>query len=291
MRSTPNVCAVVVTYRPDESIAANLAALRPQVDGVVIVDNASPAEIQPLLRQVAADNSATLICNPENFGLARALNQGIRHAEEHGYDWVVIFDQDSTVGENYIETIMRVYENSPDAERIAIVSPQFMDRKSGETIHCTLYHKGEPLCTMASGSLVRTETYRRIGYHEEDLFTYYVDTEWCLRARRMGMVVRESPDATLLHSLGDLTYHRLFCHNIPVTNHSVGRRYYIERNRWHLYLSGKYEWAWVIRDFYWDVTSFFAILLYEENRWPKMKSIVLGFCDAWRGRMNKRVDP
>ena len=45
-----------------------------------------------------------------------------------------------------------------------------------------------------------------IGAFDESLFIDRVDTDFCLRARRKGMVIIQSP-AVLFHSLGRITYH------------------------------------------------------------------------------------
>jgi rhamnosyltransferase len=282
------VCAVVVTYNPDESLERNLAALRPQVGGLVMVDNGSRAEVQPVLDRLTLEYSCILIRNPENYGIARALNQGIHNAEEQGFGWIAMFDQDSTVEGCYIEKMLRADEESSNPGEIAAVAPQYIDRESGKKIKSMRSGNGDLVFTMTSGSLVRIDTFHRVGYHDEGFFIDYVDIEWCLRARRLGMRIVESKDAKLLHSLGNLRYCRfLFYRDIPVLNHSVARCYYQERNRWHIYLTGKYDWTWLRHDLYYNVTTLVSILLWEDDRWRKVKIIVRAVNDALHGRMGK----
>ena len=71
-----SVCAVVVTFQPDQGeLATLLEALRPQVDALVLVDNGSD---QPqLLHGLAANFDSQLILLEENQGIARAQNLGI----------------------------------------------------------------------------------------------------------------------------------------------------------------------------------------------------------------------
>ena len=78
----PRVCAVVVTYRPDgEALRAALAAVRPDVHALVVVDNASPG-----IETALADADAVLLPQPTNVGLARAQNVGRSfRARSRGY--------------------------------------------------------------------------------------------------------------------------------------------------------------------------------------------------------------
>ena len=46
------VCAVLVTFRPNEAVEANLAAIRPQVESLVVVDNGSSNQSVSWLRGV-----------------------------------------------------------------------------------------------------------------------------------------------------------------------------------------------------------------------------------------------
>ena len=66
---------MVVTYHPGSDLCANLAALRAQVDELVVVDNGS-RDMAVVERAVAATGSR-LIANGRNLGIAAALNQGL----------------------------------------------------------------------------------------------------------------------------------------------------------------------------------------------------------------------
>lgn len=290
MNTNAGVCAVIVTYNPAHSLETNLAVLRPQVGGLVIVDNASRPATLPFLKRIVSQYSCVLIKNPENYGIGRALNQGIHSAEEQGFGWVALFDQDSTVSDSYIEEMMQVYKDSPNPSDVAVAAPQYIDRMSGKKFKFTLPVNGELLYAMTSGSLLNMTTFNDIGDHNEAFFIDYVDVEWSLRARWSGKKILESKNAKLLHSLGNLNYHRFLFRDIPVTNHSPARHYYRERNRWRVYMSGKYDSAWLRHDLYLHLTGFVATMLWEDDRWRKVKIILRGVIDALSGRMGKTVE-
>src|SRR5881296_3795995 len=71
------IAAVVVTYHPDELFPERIERLSTQVDSLVIVDNHSGEATVSMLRGIASCQSAKLLLNPENLGIAAALNIGV----------------------------------------------------------------------------------------------------------------------------------------------------------------------------------------------------------------------
>src|SRR5271170_2638838 len=92
-----NVCAVVVTFRLMAEHLENLIKARAQVQKLVVVDNGSSEQALAPFRGSQSQADFHLIENGENVGIAAALNIGIKWAQAQGCDWVILFDQDSTV--------------------------------------------------------------------------------------------------------------------------------------------------------------------------------------------------
>ena len=141
---------------------------------------------------------------------------------------------------------------------------------------------------MTSGALMKSETYQKLGPFEDQLFIDGVDTEYALRMRAAGYKVVES-NAVLNHSLGKMTPHVFAGRHISVTNHNPQRRYFITRNRIVLlkrYWGKDREWtAHELTDF-WKGTV--ALLLFEQDRWLKVKYMIRGAWDAILGRLGSR---
>src|SRR5690242_2271768 len=79
------VCALIVTYRPDpQALDALLQSLQGQVGAIVMVDNTDTGE-RPV---VEADRSVTVLYQPRNLGLSQAQNTGIAWARQHAYRYV-----------------------------------------------------------------------------------------------------------------------------------------------------------------------------------------------------------
>ena len=78
-----NVCASVVTYHPGPQFPGSFADLMRQVPRWLIIDNCSAEEDRRRLRKLAC-SSVEVIENPDNLGVATALNQAARRAHSLG---------------------------------------------------------------------------------------------------------------------------------------------------------------------------------------------------------------
>ena len=101
-----NVAAGIVTYNPDaQRLAENIAAIRPQVDRVILVDNGSNNAAERL-RPFSDAADIQIIFNDQNAGIAAALNQIMRAAEAGGYHWCVTLDQDSVSPDGMVDAYL-----------------------------------------------------------------------------------------------------------------------------------------------------------------------------------------
>ncbi|MEO7403724.1 MAG: hypothetical protein ABIU95_08660, partial [Burkholderiales bacterium] len=76
--STRKIWGIVVTHQPDLArLDRVLEAVRPQLDGLMVVDNGSNAEVVRWLRAVDTHTELALVAHGENRGLAAGHNTGI----------------------------------------------------------------------------------------------------------------------------------------------------------------------------------------------------------------------
>lgn len=228
------VTAVIVTYNPEEDLLQRQkVSLAGQVDKIIYVDNNS--ESTKLIDSFSGDNE-TVIRNPINYGLAKAQNQGIECACQYGSDFVLLFDQDSVPPSDFVECLMKCYENQAKIHHVALVGPAIrnMLRGSAENERGVIF-KGmtikkipvenatEVTYCIASGSLIPMTALKEVGLMKEELFIDGLDIEWCLRARSNGYKIYQTNNTYLDHCLGDGSTDR-------IKSHSPIREYYIMRN-------------------------------------------------------------
>jgi rhamnosyltransferase len=284
-----DVCAVVVTYHPTPELAANLFALAPQVAKIVIVDNGSDRQTLARIEAAAEAVNSPVIALGKNFGVAHALNVGLNFAKRNGFRWLATFDQDSKATASMLEDMLRAAGHYKYPDRVAVIAPVHVDQRLGVSLQNQVVEKVGQDCrllysTMTSGNLVAVEAASAVGGFDDSLFIDYVDHEFCLRLRQHHFQILEARNVRLLHSLGDITSHRLFRKRMFVTNHPVSRRYYMSRNRsllWSRYWRS--EGAWVRRDLRGFTAELAGIVLFERDRAAKIAMVFKGLFDALRG--------
>ena len=283
------VCAVVVTYRPNETVVEHLRNILPQVQRLVVIDNASTDdEISPV-RAASSALRFHLIENSVNLGIAEALNQGVRWAIDQQYRWVILFDQDSAVTPGFIEQMFEAWDTHAARERLASSQPRCVDPKTGSELHIPRAVDGSPIFPMTSGSLMPVWIFDRIGWFASEYFIDLVDWEYAFRVRAAGFLIAQSNRAKLWHSPGNPAELRVLGRAFPHSRHDAMRRYYISRNSIALYRSYLFSFpAWVLRALYRQIHEMLVCLIAEQNRAQQFWSFLIGTWDGLTGRMGKR---
>jgi len=284
-----SVCGIIITFHPSEEMIGHISKVIAQTSGLVVVDNGSSAEAVSLLRRASQELGFHLIENSENLGIAEALNQGVRWAKSGGYQWTILFDQDSRITDSFVRLMMGSWESHPKKDILASLHPRYVDTETGyEEIHENAEKDGL-LFSMTSGSLLPISIYDKIGLFASEYFIDYVDFEYCLRARAAGYMIGESRQAILHHAPGDPSVQSLFgIKSFRTSNHSALRRYYLIRNR--IVTARRYFKSfplWTINDLLYTFKEAFVIVLAENNKCAKLRAMLNGAMDAFAGRMGK----
>jgi len=283
--SKADVCAVVVTYHPDPGFPDRLDRVRPKVGRVVVVDNGSSPQAREMLRN-AAGPDVGLIFNDANFGVATALNQGVRHVMGSSCQWVLTLDQDSTVEPFLVEALLEAYNDFPMKENLAVVGSNYYDEKRTKTL--VPESPAQPSCleqttVITSGSMISVDAYAKVGPFRDDFFIDHVDDEYCLRARAMGYKVILCRRPVIRHSIGGAVGKRFLGRMVWSSNHPAARRYYMARN--FLWVAREYLFfrpGWVILRVLRHAGFLLLMVLLEKERWGKIESTARGVRDGLR---------
>lgn len=284
-----SVCAVIVTYHPTASMTENMPKVLSQVQGLVVVDNGSDqTELDPL-RLASQIFGFKLIENRENLGIAEALNQGVRWAKYENYPWVILFDQDSKITENFMDQMFAAWQAHPESERVASIHPRYVDPTTGIEPRVFRANDGGPITSMTSGSLMPTWIFDKIGFFPIEYFIDQVDTEYGYRIRAAGYLSADSRQAVLFHSPGHPKRINLLGFSFEPTHHSAIRRYYFTRNRVVVYR--KYFRIfprWILHTMYISLRETIKCFVAEKDRPRKFRNLLFGVWDGLTGRMGKR---
>jgi GT2 family glycosyltransferase/glycosyltransferase involved in cell wall biosynthesis len=292
------VVAVVVTHQPaPERLAALLAALSPQVDRVILVDNGSQPPVEPWLRAQGCPNLDPLLL-PENIGLAAAQNAGIARARELGADFVVLSDQDSVPEAGMVEALLNaVWSLRQQGQRVAAVGPRYReaDGVPGPFVRLRGLRYQRLDCgdrgdivevdhLIASGCLIPLPVLDEVGDMTAELFIDYVDVEWGLRARRAGYRCFGVCAAGMRHERGQVSL-RILGRTVPL--HEPLRLYYQHRNAvWLMrqnWLGRRWKFANALR----LARNLCVYALLPGSRLARWKMALTGTLDGLRGNMGR----
>ena len=273
-----NTAAVIVSYYPDDRFAERLARLSKQFAAVYWVENTPGAAIETSQRR---DDKVSYLSQGLNAGLATALNMGCEAALTAGFKWVVTFDQDSDVADDFLPQQIACWKKSDpttfvlgcnytDAEDFD--SPRF--KAGNHVITCTT--------VITSGCLMCLPAWNELGKFRDDYFIDGIDHEICLRGRSRGLVVARHGQVLMKHRIGERSAnYRIF----PYL-HTPVRKYYGMRNgiRNIIQYASK-EPMWAARKcstLSWEII---VALLLEPDRRRKSRAIFRGLRDGVKGKM------
>ena len=267
--------AGIVLYEPDiKRLKENISAISPQVKDLILIDNGSKnkADIEALM---SGYDNITYVRNAKNCGIAKALSQIIGKAEELGAEWVLTLDQDTVcrpdLMERYDSLAKRV---KPD---VAVITSNFEDRNVKVSSGVTRDYEKVDLC-ITSGSLNRISCIKAVGGFDEKLFIDMVDYDICFALVRGGYKILRMNYTGFLHEVGKSTTRRFFGKEIIIYNHSPLRKYYWVRNS--IYLKRKYKLG--IKADVRIIKRMIQTLLYEKDRYNKLKSMCKGVADGYK---------
>ncbi len=220
----PKVAVIVLNYNGTADTLECLRSLMRspyQNMSVVLVDNAS-RDADALARAVHDEFPRVhfLPC-AENTGFSGGNNAGIRYSLEHGSEYVLLLNNDTTVAPDLIEKMVAAMHSDP---HIGIVGAKIYFYAEPDIIWYNgadfswidggkHFHLGErdadpkqqaviptPFVT-GCAMLISKAVIEKIGLLEESFFMYYEDIDYCLRARRAGFESCVAQGAHVWHKI------------------------------------------------------------------------------------------
>lgn len=239
------VYAVIVLYNPDyKKLTTLISDSLDQFEKLVVVDN-TPRDFDHSYLPLLNVDKIHYLDLGENLGIAIAQNRGIQYAIAQGAEYIMTLDQDSGSSAGMVLALLQRYKlESKTNAHIAAIGPTFIDEKTGEKTFAIKEGKlkieyvpieGDSLVRseylISSGMLIPVAVLHAVGLMDENLFIDWVDTEWCMRANRLGYFLYIDPKVEMNHSIGDSSTY-VMGKNIML--HSDFRNYYKIRNSIYL---------------------------------------------------------
>lgn len=219
---------IVVSYNTCDltkrCVASVLASQLRDPPEIIVVDNASSDGTVAALRD--AFDPLRLVCNQENVGFARAVNQGLAQAEG---DVVMLLNPDAYVHPDTLAKLGSVLLANP---RIGAVGPWLVGANGHVQHHCAAHELtvlgqlawhyrversyGKPFLGPPCGPYGARTTQRlsgaafmfprtlleTVGNFDERFFMYYEDADFIARIRSAGHLVACATDVRVVHEQG-----------------------------------------------------------------------------------------
>ena len=233
-----HVLAVIPTYRPPDSVRELLDTLTPQVDQVLVSDDASPCTFDSLLRTLTTGTTVNLLRHMRNHGIARGLNDGLELAYANGLPWLLTIDQDTYIDATYVSTLLQhASSRANNGERLGALGAETIRDAAGWLTYPKRLSMHGPITEelIQTGTLWFVPALIELGGFDESLGIDAVDAAACLRLREQGYAIAVAPGTTVEHSIGSAQMVPLLGRTVMVTDHSPARRTSMLRNRLRLF--------------------------------------------------------
>ncbi|MEK7309702.1 MAG: glycosyltransferase family 2 protein [Planctomycetota bacterium] len=223
-----DVSIIIVNYNTKEHLLKCIASSLQQGKDincrVIVIDNGSSDGSAEAVKQLYPN--VNLIHNEQNYGFARAVNQGLKSADKSDYH--LILNSDARLADNYLKKASEFLETHP---RCAVVTGQLLDPDGsrqnsfdnfpnliselvGKSLLKTLmpnkYRSKKQAYTspievesiIGAAMLVRQKAIEDVGLLDEDYFFFLEETDWCYRMRQKGWSIYFIPEALAYHLQG-----------------------------------------------------------------------------------------
>lgn len=209
---------------------------------VLLIEN-SP---EPLSSKTDLPASWHYVSFPDNPGLSAAYNYAAGFAQQHGFDWILLTDQDTIFPSGILEKYRAAIEEHPDyrlfCPQVSIGANRFMSPVPMNRYRCRI-QKSAPsgeiglhsFAVINSGMLIHVETFIQAGGYRAEVRLDFADFQFLERFRKM------SPKAFVINAVCQQSFsnevqtgeqkinrYRLFCRSL--------RNYVCENNKDRKYI-------------------------------------------------------
>lgn len=278
---------VVVTYNRCDFLKRNIQKLNVQTykyDKIIIVNNNSTDNTKEYLNTLF-DSKFFVIDNDENLGGAGGFSVGMKYAFDDGADFVWMMDDDAMPHTTALEELMKYATPNHIYSSLAIngQNPSWVtylidEKKSVNSIN-EIPNISEVKSLPFLGFLTSKEIYKQIGLPDSKYFILVDDTEYCMRAQKLGFKTFICGKSYIDHPKALYQEYKFFGKKINYVSLPPWKRYYDTRNR--IFLAKKY---FGFKLYYQTLPSliirFLISLAIQPNKFQQIKAYFWGVYDG-----------
>jgi len=274
---TKNICSFITVYMPQVAkLKKNIEIILQYSDVVYLLFNS------PVLLELQFSSKIIIIDNGKNIGISRAINKGVNIAIKSGYEYAVLFDQDSILTrENFEIMFFEICKN----EKIACMGPSLNVRNNVIPINSWVKNDNFVFSNnvisvnniITSGMLVNIRVFEAVNGFNEDFPVDFSDFVFCWRALYNGYFVVQNRNAYLIHEVGN---RGMNVFGRTVHFHAPYRNYFLVRDTLNICFKTKETPLLIgLRFFFFLPFRMLFYLFMLDNRFLRLKMYWLGFKD------------
>jgi len=261
---------------------------------VLVVDNGSTDGSEAVIRERFPD--VEMLQTGENLGFAGGCNSGIRYALDRQARYIWLLNNDTVVEPNALQALVSIMEADEsigmtgskilyhDSPEVIWFAGGIIDWQKGDT-----GHTGQGETDRGQYDHVREVDYitgcslmagrgmiEEVGLMDEQFFLYFEETDWCLRAGKLGYKSVYVPESVIYHKESATTGSR-----------SPLYYYYFVRNRLVFLKMHKMFRNWPLRIIK-DLKLVLRICLLEDRKRRKLSALVKAYSHFLKSQTGKR---
>lgn len=192
---------IIINYNTVELTSACLESIfkycREGDFEVILIDNNSAGRDAEILN-ARFSGRIKIIANKQNFGFAKANNQGVKEANGK---YLFFLNSDTLFNEDILSEIKLAFE---DDERIGIVAPKLLLKNGNEQAYAYGLKKFSSDLAWVSGAalVIRTDIFFSVGQWDENYFMYFEDVDLCRSVIEKSYKVKRLDKIKITHLRG-----------------------------------------------------------------------------------------
>ena len=206
-----SVISLITLYNPTNEHLKNAKKIAEQSTLTILIDNSYNSN-ESLVGNEKWKDKIVYCPNYDNLGLSMAFNKCLEDKELYDWkkdDFVIFFDQDSTIDEGHIPKLIEEYiKLEEQGIKIGCIGPAYFDKSHGSVRTPKAYKRisDESIIVdsiMTSSMVCRYKNIKMVGFWSEDIFLDMADWDICWKMKKRGLVTVMTSTVLLTHTVGE----------------------------------------------------------------------------------------
>ena len=173
------VCGIIIFNPELQRLRLNVEKIQTNDVKIIFFVNQCNWECEEYLSSV---KNSVVVTQRKNVGIATALNEIFEYAQSIGEKWVLTFDQDSVISDEFLQAVN--FRSDTVDNQIACICPKVVDNRRIYPANKIVKYIGSEqyvqMC-ITSGSCTRVKAWEEVGKFDDYLFIDLVDNDFCKR--------------------------------------------------------------------------------------------------------------